>query len=129
MRIREGETLLADLQSRREAIQDLAGKVGVRAPGVVADYTVRLKERLAQLCADQTVSEERLAQEVAIMADRCDITEELVRLDSHLGQFDAALSLKEPVGRKIDFLLQEMGREVNTVGSKANDARIAHYVV
>ncbi len=129
MRSREGKALLDDLRKRLENLVVLAGRVAQRAPLVVSDYTVRLKERLAQLTADNAVSEERLAQEVAIMADRCDITEELVRFDSHLKQFGSALSLAEPVGRKMDFLLQEMSREVNTMGSKANDAEIAFHVV
>lgn len=129
MRSREGKALLDDLRKRLENLAVLAGRVARRAPLVVTDYSVRLKERLAQLTADNAVSEERLAQEIAIMADRCDITEELVRFDSHLKQFDSALSLAEPVGRKMDFLLQEMSREVNTMGSKANDAEIAFHVV
>jgi uncharacterized protein (TIGR00255 family) len=129
MRSKEGEALLDELRKRKEAVAGLAGEVARRAPGVVSDYAVRLRERLAQLVADSTVGEERLAQEVAIMADRCDITEELVRLDSHLKQFGSALALGEPVGRKLDFLLQEMSREVNTVGAKANDAEIAFRVV
>ncbi len=129
MRIREGEALLADFRKRMETIKALAVRVGERSPVVVSEYAARLQERLAQLYADSAVSEDRLAQEVAVMADRCDITEELVRLDSHLKQFDTALSMGEPVGRKMDFLLQEMSREVNTMGSKANDAEIAHHVV
>jgi uncharacterized protein (TIGR00255 family) len=129
MRRKEGDALLEELCKRREAVAGLAGDVARRAPGVVTDYAGRLRERLAQLVADSTVGEERLAQEIAIMADRCDITEELVRLDSHLKQFDATLSIGEPVGRKLDFLLQEMSREVNTMGAKANDAEIAFRVV
>ncbi len=129
MREKEGEALLDDLRKRMETVACLAREVGRRAPVVVSDYAMKLRERLAQLVADSTVGDERLAQEVAIMADRCDITEELVRLDSHLNQFDATLALGEPVGRKLDFLLQEMGREVNTLGAKANDAEIAFRVV
>ncbi len=129
MRIREGEVLLTDFRKRMETIKALAVRVGERSPVVVSEYAARLQERLAQLCADSAVSEDRLAQEVAVMADRCDITEELVRLDSHLKQFDTALSMGEPVGRKMDFLLQEMSREVNTMGSKANDSVIARHVV
>jgi len=75
------------------------------------------------------VDEARLAQEIAFMADRGDVTEELVRFDSHLRQLDDTLLLEEPVGRKLDFLLQELNREVNTIGSKANDAEIASCVV
>ncbi len=129
MRSREGDALLNDLRKRLETVAALADKVARRAPLVVADYSVKLKERLAQFTADYAISEERLAQEVAMMADRCDITEELVRLNSHLKQFETTLSLSEPVGRKLDFLLQEMSREVNTTGSKANDAEIAFFVV
>jgi uncharacterized protein (TIGR00255 family) len=129
MRMQEGETLQEDLRQRRETVSVIAGEVAKRAPEVVSDYAQKLKERLAQLCGDHSIDAERLAQEVAIMADRCDITEELVRLDSHFKQFDAALLLAEPVGRKLDFLLQEMGREVNTIGSKANDAEITYHVV
>ena len=79
---------------------------------------------MEQLAGDSGVDEARMAQEIALMADRCDITEELVRFDSHLRQFDETLLLDEPVGRKLDFLLQELNREVNTIGSKANDAEI-----
>ena len=84
---------------------------------------------MAQLAGESGVDEARLAQEIAFMADRGDITEELVRFDSHLRQVDDTLLLTEPVGRKLDFLLQELNREVNTIGSKANDAEIASCVV
>lgn len=129
MRKKEGEALLADLRKRADTVSSLADLVAKRAPMVVRDYRDKLKERLAQLCSDCSVSDERMLQEVAVMADRCDITEELVRLDSHLKQFDASLSHLEPVGRKLDFLLQEVSREVNTIGSKANDAEITRHVV
>ncbi|MEI8356664.1 MAG: YicC/YloC family endoribonuclease [Deltaproteobacteria bacterium] len=129
MRMREGEALLADLRKRREIVSFVTGKVAMRAPEVVAGYWQKLKERLARFELDSNLDPERLAQEVALMADRSDITEELVRLDSHFKQFDMALSLAEPVGRKLDFLLQEMGREINTIGSKANDAEITYLVV
>jgi uncharacterized protein (TIGR00255 family) len=129
MRMQEGEALLDDLRKRRDMVSLVTGKVASRAPEVVSDYWQKLKERLARFELDRNVDAERLAQEVALMADRCDITEELVRLDSHFNQFDMALSLAEPVGRKLDFLLQEMGREINTIGSKANDAEITYLVV
>ena len=129
MRSREGETLLDDLRKRRSLLSVIIDRVAERTPLVVAEFAARIKERVAQLAADSTVNEERLAQEVAIMADRCDITEELVRFNSHLQQFDETLRLNEPVGRKLDFLLQEINREVNTIGSKANDAEIAVCVV
>ena len=129
MRLREGEALLEDLRKRRSLLTILIERVALRAPIVVTDFAVKLKERLAQLAGDSSVPEERLAQEMAIMADRSDITEELVRFNSHLQQYDEALDLNEPVGRKLDFLLQEINREVNTIGSKANDAEIAACVV
>jgi uncharacterized protein (TIGR00255 family) len=129
MRVREGDALADDLRMRRGMIAQVTGNISKRAPAVVSEYSERLKSRLLQMGVDQSIDAGRFAQEVAIMADRSDITEELVRLDSHLRQFDDALALGEPVGRKLDFLLQEMGREVNTIGAKANDAEIASYVV
>jgi uncharacterized protein (TIGR00255 family) len=129
MRIFEGESLLADFMKRRKLLRELIARVAARAPSVVADYAARLKERILALCTDSGLPEERIALEVALLADKCDITEELVRLESHLRQFDETLERQEPVGRKLDFLLQEINREVNTVGSKANDAEIASCVV
>jgi len=129
MRLFEGESLMADFQKRREVLSTLIGRVAARAPSVVSEYAARLKERIAQLCSDSGLPEERIALEVAVLADKCDITEELVRLESPLRQFDETLTRNEPVGRKLDFLLQEINREVNTIGSKANDGQIASSVV
>ena len=129
MRLFEGESLYADFQKRREVLAQLIAKVAARSPLVVQEYAQRLKERVAQLLAEGNLPEERLALEVALLADKCDVTEELVRLESHLRQFDETLKSGEPVGRKLDFLLQEINREVNTTGSKANDAQMAALVV
>jgi uncharacterized protein (TIGR00255 family) len=129
MRLFEGESLFNDFLKRRETLRQLIGRIGERAPSVVAEYATKLKERIGQLCAENNVAEERIALEVAVLADKCDITEELVRLESHLRQFDETVGKSEPVGRKLDFLLQEINREVNTIGSKANDAAIAASVV
>ena len=129
MRVFEGESLLADFQKRRETLSQLIGKVAERSPQVVTEYAAKLKERIAQLCSESGLPEDRIALEVALLADKCDITEELVRLESHLRQFDETLTRNEPVGRKLDFLLQEINREVNTIGSKANDSQIAANVV
>jgi uncharacterized protein (TIGR00255 family) len=129
MRVFEGESLMADFQKRRETLSQLIGKVAARSPQVVTEYAARLKERIAQLCSESGLPEDRIALEVALLADKCDITEELVRLESHLRQFDETLTRNEPVGRKLDFLLQEINREVNTIGSKANDSQIAANVV
>lgn len=129
MRIREGEALSAEIAGRISLISELVESVAARSPLAVAANVQRLKERLVKLLADVQLDEMRLAQEVALIADRMEITEELVRLRSHFKQFDSLMALDEPVGRKLDFLLQEMNREVNTIGSKANDAEIAAMVV
>ncbi|GFO60178.1 hypothetical protein GMST_25030 [Geomonas silvestris] len=129
MRSFEGESLRADFRKRRETLAELIARVEKRAPSVVAEYAAKLKERIQALTQESGLPEDRVALEVALLADKCDITEELVRLESHLRQFDETLERSEPVGRKLDFLLQEINREVNTIGSKANDAEIAACVV
>lgn len=129
MRIREGNELTDDLRRRRETLALLMERIRVRAPSVPVEYAEKIAARLARFAPEGLPDEARLAQEIALMADRSDITEEQVRFASHLVQFDAALQSPEPVGRKLDFLLQEMGREVNTIGSKANDGEITLCVV
>ncbi|MFO7173743.1 MAG: YicC/YloC family endoribonuclease [Bacillota bacterium] len=136
MREREGEALAADLRARLDRVAELVAAIGDRAPLVVQEYRERLSRRLDELLGPGVVDPARLAQEVAIFADRCDITEELKRLQSHLSQFRAELDGESPpdggprpVGRKLDFLVQEMGREINTVGAKAQDLAIAAAVV
>lgn len=129
MRLREGEALERDLRERRQGLAELVVQVTERAPLVVEEYQVKLQQRLVKLLNDTELDPQRLALEVALMADRCDVTEELVRLQSHFVQFDEALALAEPVGRKLDFLMQELNREVNTIGSKANDATVTALVV
>lgn len=129
MRVREGEALANDLQVRRRQIAEWSNLIGERTPQVVLEYRQKLKTRLEQLLDGAEMDESRLAQEVALLADRSDITEELVRLSSHFIQFDEALLASEPVGRKLDFLMQEMNREVNTIGSKSNDAGITNLVI
>jgi uncharacterized protein (TIGR00255 family) len=129
MRMREGEALQIDLKARRSDLAGLVAQVRERSPLVVNEYQQKLQQRLDKLLSGVEMDPQRLAQEVALLADRCDITEELVRLESHFVQFDDTLILKEPVGRKLDFLMQEINREVNTIGSKANDAAITTLVV
>jgi uncharacterized protein (TIGR00255 family) len=129
MRTREGESLAADLLGRRRQIAEWVAQIRERTPFMVPEYRQKLTARLEQLLGDVELDPARLAQEVALMADRCDITEELVRLASHFAQFDEAMRMKEPVGRKLDFLMQEMNREVNTIGSKAGDAVVAGLVI
>lgn len=129
MRIKEGTALADDLQARRRQVAEWTALIGERTPQVVLEYRQKLKARLDQLLDGNEMDEGRLAQEVALLADRCDITEELVRLASHFNQFDEALRSSEPVGRKLDFLMQEMNREVNTIGSKSNDADVTKLVI
>lgn len=129
MRLREGRELVDDLRKRREGLSLLMEKIACRAPSVPTEYAEKIVTRLARFATEGMPDEVRLAQEIALMADRSDITEEQVRFASHLVQFDAALHTYEPVGRKLDFLLQEMGREINTIGSKANDGEITSCVV
>lgn len=129
MRRREGQALARDTRQRLKLIEETVAAVEARAPKSVEAHFERMKARVAALTASPQVDAGRLAQELAIYADRSDVTEELTRLRSHLAQFEGALKNPEPVGRTLDFLLQEIGREVNTVGSKANDAEIGGHVV
>ena len=129
MREREGTALLEDIVPRLVTLEAVIGTIAERIPQSMTETAARLRERIVQLLNGQPLDESRIAQEIAVMADRCDITEELVRFRSHLSQVTAALHSDEPVGRKLDFLLQELNREVNTIGSKANDADIAIQVV
>ncbi len=129
MRESEGAELAADLFKRSEKIQTYAGRIEARSPLVVEEYKKKLQLRLQELLEDGSVDSERLALEVVVFADKCDITEELVRLRSHLSQLDDCLEGPSPVGRKLDFLAQELLREINTIGSKANDAEIGGLVV
>ena len=128
MREREGESMKQDMLQKLTRIEEIRGEIAQRAPLVVEDYRARLAERIAAL-TDGEIDEARLITEVAIFADRAAIDEELVRLLSHIAQIRATVELSEPVGRKLDFLVQELNREVNTIGSKAMDAQIAQCVV
>lgn len=129
MRRREGKMLQADLTKRIHSIEKVIRTIERRTPMVVREYAQRMKKRVGQLLDVEPVDQGRVAQELAVYAERGDVTEELIRLDSHLAQFHQLLKESESVGRKFDFLLQEMGREVNTIGSKANDADISASVV
>ncbi len=131
MRKREGETLAADLGARFTRLETLAAEVEGLSRTAPEEYRRRLMDRVGKLLTGSNVAvdEARLAQEVAIMADRIDVTEELVRLRSHLGQMRALLAEDTPVGRRLDFLSQELAREVNTIGSKSQSAEIASRVV
>lgn len=129
MRLKEGQALSADLAARRNQLALWSSRIQERTPLTIDEYRQKLNTRLTQLLDGVSLDEQRLAQEVALMADRCDITEELVRLESHFAQFDEALALEEPIGRKLDFLMQEMNREVNTIGSKSSDSEITSLVI
>ena len=128
MREREGESMKQDMLQKLTRIEEIRGEIAQRAPLVVEDYRARLAELIAAL-TDGEIDEARLITEVAIFADRAAIDEELVRLLSHIAQIRATVELSEPVGRKLDFLVQELNREVNTIGSKAMDAQISQCVV
>lgn len=130
-RRREGESMRRDLAQQCQAIRQQLEVVAARAPLVVVQYRDRLLERVTQLLKDTdvAVSDADLIREVSVFADRCDINEEIMRLTSHLDQFDECLEGEESAGRKLEFLCQEMFREVNTIGSKSNNVDIAHAVV
>ncbi len=129
MRTREGAALAAELGGRLGALEQAAGTIEQRAPERLTAELARLKKAVAELAAGVQIDEQRLAVEVALMADRVDITEELVRLRTHLAACRAALASDGAVGKQLGFLAQELLREVNTIGSKANDAGIAQTVI
>jgi uncharacterized protein (TIGR00255 family) len=129
MRAREGEALVADLRHRLDLLGASAERVAARAPERLVRERDRLRAAVAQLLDGKPADETRLAQEIAFQADRMDITEELVRFRAHLGAARDALGGAKPAGKQLGFLAQELGREVNTMGAKANDAEIAHEVL
>jgi len=129
MRVREGGSLVRDLRARLAALISLAEQVSARAPQRLAAEQERLRRNVAELARGVAVDPGRLAQELAYLADRLDVTEELVRLRTHLAAASAALEGGPPAGRQLGFLLQELGREANTIGSKANDAAMAEAVI
>ena len=129
MRKIEGQKLADDIIKRGKYIKTIIKRIEERSPEVVKDYKTKLEERIKEIAGDVDIDEMRIAQEVAIFADRSSITEEVVRMYSHLNQLELILNEDEPVGRKLDFLVQEMNREINTIGSKANDLDITKDVV
>lgn len=128
MRAREGEAIRQDLAARVDAIQNMTEQVRSRYPQTVAAYTQRLKDAVAELVGSG-VDETRLLMEAALMADRSAIDEEIVRLNSHAEQLRGLLALDEPVGRRIDFIVQELNRETNTISSKSQDIPITKLAV
>jgi uncharacterized protein (TIGR00255 family) len=129
MRQEEGVAIYQDMEQRLDFIKGILETINARSPQVIIEYQKRLTERVKELTAGCVIDESRLAQEAAILADKSDITEEIVRMHSHIGQFVTLLQSVEAEGKKIDFLLQEMNREINTIGSKSNDAEIARQVI
>lgn len=129
MREKEGQALKTDLETRLALVEQWVKEVKTLAPQAIDAYRARLSERIAELSKGVTVDPQRLAQEVAFFAERTDVAEEMTRLDSHLVQFKALLASTEPAGRKMDFLVQEMHREVNTTGSKSQHAEISSRVM
>jgi len=129
MRKTEGESLKNDLLKRIDLLQKLSEQIYQRSPLVVEEYRQKLQNRIKELLTDYELDEQRLNQEIVYFADKSNITEEIIRLRSHFQQFTKSMALDEPVGRKLDFLVQEMNREMNTIGSKANDMEIGQLVV
>ena len=129
MRISEGEKLSADLKEHLAFIKDATSQVEMRSPQIVSEYRARIEERMRDILGSATYDETRLLTEVAIFSDKVNVNEETVRLRSHVDQFASLLEGGGSVGRKIDFLIQEMNREINTIGSKSNDLDIARIVI
>jgi uncharacterized protein (TIGR00255 family) len=131
MREREGKALAKELSQRLQLLRGLSVEAKGLSHGAAERQLVRLRERVGRLLADTNATPDtgRLETELALIADRSDVTEELVRLASHFDQFEALLAEGQPVGRRLEFLLQEMSREVNTLGSKSQDVKLSHLVV
>ena len=129
MRAKEGAHLQADLLQRVRVIRGFLANVMLLQPGVVARYHRQLRERLRQLQTEIDPQDERLLKEVAFFAERCDFSEEGTRLASHLTQFESTCQQTDSIGRTLDFIGQEIGRELNTLSAKANDAEISQLVV
>ena len=129
MRAKEGESLLIDFITRLNTLRVHVDAITARAPQVTAGYREQLLARLRQAVLELDINDERVLREIALFADRCDVTEELTRLRSHFEQFTALIKSGGEIGRKSEFILQEIGREVNTIGSKANDLTISRAVI
>jgi uncharacterized protein (TIGR00255 family) len=129
MRTREGEETAIDLERRVNEISNQVDKISLNSTGLVSEYIVKLEARIKELLKVDTVDQARLAQEVVIFSDKCSIEEEITRLRSHMNQFVELLKSEKPVGKKLDFIVQEMNRETNTIGSKANSLEITKLVI
>lgn len=129
MRQVEGTKMAEDILARLEYIQGKVKEISKLSTGLIEEYVVKLEERLKQILKGQEIDQARLAQEVVIYADKCSVEEEITRLNSHISQFKNLINSEEPIGKKLDFIIQEMNRETNTIGSKANNLEITNRVV
>lgn len=129
MRQQEGIKIKEDLEHRIEKVQENIDKISTYSSGLVQEYIVKLENRINEILSTDVVDKNRLAQEIVIYSDKCSVEEELTRLNSHISQFKVLIRKDEPVGKKIDFLIQEMNREVNTIGSKSGSLEITNSVI
>ena len=129
MRKTEGEKIAQDLNERINEIEEKVKKISSLSTGLIEEYVVKLETRIKELLKTEDIDKSRLMQEVVIYADKCSVEEEITRLKSHILQLRNLLETNEPIGKKMDFLLQEMNRETNTIGSKANSLEITNRVV
>ncbi len=129
MRVVEGNKIAEDLLGRIKAIQNKVKEISSQSTGLIEEYVVKLEGRIKEILKNQELDEARLNQEVVIYADKCSIEEEVTRLNSHISQFEGLLNSEEAVGKKLDFIIQEMNRETNTIGSKANKLEITNGVI
>lgn len=129
MRALEGNRIKQDLQARLQQIAKNVDEISNLSTGLLEEYVVKLQERIKEILKTDAVDETRLAQETVIYADKCSIEEEITRLKSHIGQFEKLLEAEEPCGKKLDFLVQEMNRETNTIGSKSGKLEITNLVI
>lgn len=129
MRSIEGEKMAQDLLQRLVQISQKVKEISNQSTGLIEDYVVKLKGRIQEMLPNQEIDQARLAQEIVIFADKCSIEEEITRLNSHIEQFKSLLQSEEAIGKKLDFLIQEMNRETNTIGSKANNLEITNGVI
>lgn len=129
MRIREGKALQTDIRNHCEAVESLLQKIEEKSPLTLEEYRKKLHRRMEDILSTTNIEESRILTEAAIFADKIAVDEETVRLHSHLDQLKSLLTQTQPVGRKLEFIIQELNREINTIGSKCNDAEISHWVV
>ena len=129
MRKQEGEKISCDLLQRLEYVENKTMEISAKSTGLIEEYVVKLEERIKELLKTEEIDKTRIAQEVVIYADKCSVQEEVTRLKSHIGQFRNLINTDQAVGKKLDFLIQEMNRETNTIGSKANNLEITNNVI